>query len=259
MRRIPARGVRSRSRLLQRVFTVLLLALVACVPGCRRVDPAPPSDETASEVHPGTSCAAALLLLDVQRLYVETTPFLTLDGAELVERVHGLVVRARAAGVPIVHIHHLDPSVPSGSELLASPAEIAPLAEEPVVRKQVASAFAGTDLVAQLEARGVRTVVIAGLPSPFCVDATVSDAIALGYRTIVVSDAHSYGAETADLPRHNLTWRLRGAEVARSATLEFARLCAEPTGPVQPPEGRVQLAQAVRPRRLCTRFAKITS
>ncbi|WP_433782263.1 isochorismatase family protein [Actinomycetospora sp. CA-101289] len=64
-----------------------------------------------------------------------------------------------------------------------------PGAGEAVVAKQHASSFAGTSLAATLRARGVDTVVVAGVSTSGCVRATATDASAAGFRPVVVAEA----------------------------------------------------------------------
>ncbi len=51
------------------------------------------------------------------------------------------------------------------------------------------SGFDGTDLAAQLQARGVERVYVGGLALDYCVDATALDAQRAGFDTYVISDA----------------------------------------------------------------------
>ncbi len=51
------------------------------------------------------------------------------------------------------------------------------------------SGFAGTDLADRLWARGARRVFVAGLATDYCVRATVLEALANGFETLVVVDA----------------------------------------------------------------------
>ncbi len=51
------------------------------------------------------------------------------------------------------------------------------------------SGFDGTDLAAQLRARGVRRVYVGGLALDYCVDATALDAKRAGFDTYVIADA----------------------------------------------------------------------
>ena len=62
------------------------------------------------------------------------------------------------------------------------------------VEKPLFSSFVGTDLEAQLRARGVDTLVVLGLTTDCCVDCTARDAFHRGFHVFVVQDACSaYG------------------------------------------------------------------
>ncbi len=67
--------------------------------------------------------------------------------------------------------------------------------DEPMVTKQYPSAFFGTSLAAQLTARGIDTVLLAGLTTSGCVRASCVDAMSHGFVTLVVSDAVGDRAE----------------------------------------------------------------
>ena len=72
-----------------------------------------------------------------------------------------------------------------GSEWVEIDPRLARRPEEPIVRKQYASAFFGTSLASTLTALGVDTVVVAGCTTSGCVRATVVDAIQHGFRPVV--------------------------------------------------------------------------
>ncbi len=57
------------------------------------------------------------------------------------------------------------------------------------IQKRIYSSFHGTDLDAQLRARGVDTVVVTGISTDCCVDSTARDAFHHNYHVFVVSDA----------------------------------------------------------------------
>ena len=67
--------------------------------------------------------------------------------------------------------------------------EIAPQEGDIVVRKQRIGAFSTTDLHEQLQARGIDTLVLAGISTSGVVLSTVLDAFDRDYRVIVLSDA----------------------------------------------------------------------
>jgi nicotinamidase-related amidase len=59
------------------------------------------------------------------------------------------------------------------------------------IRKTATDAFHHTQLLATLQARGIRRLVICGFQSEFCVDTTTRRALALGYPVTLVADGHS--------------------------------------------------------------------
>jgi len=75
-----------------------------------------------------------------------------------------------------------------GTDAVAIDERIAPEAGEQVIVKKAASAFHGTPLSSFLRAAGVDTVVVTGVTMAGCVRHTVEDAIAEGFRPIVVRE-----------------------------------------------------------------------
>ncbi|HWD69250.1 MAG TPA: cysteine hydrolase [Solirubrobacteraceae bacterium] len=65
---------------------------------------------------------------------------------------------------------------------------IAPRHGDIVVRKQRVGAFSTTDLHEQLQARGIDTLLLAGISTSGCVHSTVLDAFDRDYRVIVLAD-----------------------------------------------------------------------
>jgi nicotinamidase-related amidase len=63
-----------------------------------------------------------------------------------------------------------------------------PLAHEPVVTKQYASAFFGTSLASMLSAKGIDTVLIAGWSTSGCVRASALDACQSGFIPIIIRE-----------------------------------------------------------------------
>jgi nicotinamidase-related amidase len=66
---------------------------------------------------------------------------------------------------------------------------IAPEEGDIVVRKQRVGAFSTTDLHEQLQARGIDTLVLAGISTSGVIQSTVLDAFDKDYRVIVLADA----------------------------------------------------------------------
>lgn len=99
----------------------------------------------------------------------------------------------RRVGHPIVHVRHhsTDPQSPlhPGQPGAAFKPEAEPGPGEPVYTKSVNSAFIGTTLDADLRARGIGKLVIAGITTDHCVSTTVRMAGNLGFHVWVAADA----------------------------------------------------------------------
>ncbi len=147
---------------------------------------------------PASLKGSALLLIDLQETY--RGGVMRLEGVEpAIREAAELLGRARAAGIPILHIRHdAGPGSPydvSAAIGQISP-EVAPQGDEAVITKGYPSAFVGTDLQARLEAAGVKDVVLAGFMTHMCVNSTARGAFNLGFRPTVVAAATA----TRDLP-----------------------------------------------------------
>ena len=76
-----------------------------------------------------------------------------------------------------------------GSRWVQVDAALAPRAEEPVIEKQGASAFFGTDLHQRLQAAGADSLVVTGLTTSGCVRATAVDGLQYDYPVVVPREA----------------------------------------------------------------------
>jgi nicotinamidase-related amidase len=152
----------------------------------------------------------ALLVMDFQS---DILSMLGEKGAGLVERTAGLIAAARNAKLPVLYVvvgfrpgyPELSGSNPtfaavkkSGRFVLTTPgADISPAvkpeADEVVVVKHRVSAFAGTDLDMILRAKGVGTLVLAGVATSGVVLSTVRHGADADYRIVVVKDCCADG------------------------------------------------------------------
>ena len=173
-----------------------------------------------------TDDKTALLIIDVQEGLDE--PRLgTRNNPDAESNMARLLAEWRARQRPIFHVQHLstEPDSPLRPELpgKAIKDEVAPLGDEPVIEKQVNSAFIGTDLRQRLQAAGIESLVIIGLTTDHCVSSTTRMAGDLGFRVIVVADA------TAAHERRSYDGRHHSAETVHELALanlhqEFATI-----------------------------------
>lgn len=142
----------------------------------------------------------ALLLVDFQREYFDGKLPIP-EGSSALAAAQRLLAAAEKAGLFVIHIHHVaaNPKAPlfaSGSSG-AEPVEgLRPVAHHGTVIKRLPSGFAGTELLELLRQLGCERVIVCGLMTHNCVDATTRDALHLGFAPIVVADASA----TRDLP-----------------------------------------------------------
>ncbi|MGC3998104.1 MAG: isochorismatase family cysteine hydrolase [Anaeromyxobacter sp.] len=135
----------------------------------------------------------ALLVIDVQGDYFAGGK-LPLQAPEAAARnAAALITLFRARHQPVIHVQHA-----SHEEwepfLEGTPGQrihdlVKPAPGEPVVVKGKPSAFAGTGLGELLERLGAARVIIAGMQTNVCVQATAEEADARGLHPVVVRDA----------------------------------------------------------------------
>lgn len=134
----------------------------------------------------------ALLLIDTQVNMFAPDPVYDANG--LLSRLVDLLAQARATQLVVAYAQNNggpeDPDAPHTPGWEIHPA-LAPQEGDVVVQKETPNAFHQTPLAEALNARGVQTLIIAGLQTEFCVDTTVRAADALGYRVTLVADGHS--------------------------------------------------------------------
>jgi nicotinamidase-related amidase len=135
----------------------------------------------------------ALLLVDFQAEFFDGRLPLP-GGRRALERAARLVRWAHAAGVWVVHVHNEvvradSPIFALGSRGSQPMPELEVSPGDRVLVKHLAGAFSRTELDGELRARGIETLIVAGLMTHLAVAITASDGAVLGYRVIVAGDA----------------------------------------------------------------------
>ncbi|KVO32773.1 hydrolase [Burkholderia ubonensis] len=135
----------------------------------------------------------AVLVIDMQRGLVQRArPAYRLD--DVVAGINRLTAAARAAGAPVCFVQHdgdADDDIVPGTPGWELHANLATADGDWRIRKCVGDSFHETPLAAQLDRHGIRSVLICGYATEFCVDSAARRAALLGYRTTVVSDLHT--------------------------------------------------------------------
>ena len=136
----------------------------------------------------------ALVIVDIQKDYFPGGAH-PLAAPEAAARAARRVLDAfRASGDPIVHVRHVWDEEEATfmrpeTEGVEIHPEVAPAEDELVITKEFPNSFRETALEDELRARRVDSVVVCGMMTSMCVDATVRAAVDLGFDTTVVHDA----------------------------------------------------------------------
>jgi nicotinamidase-related amidase len=148
----------------------------------------------------------ALLVIDIQndyfpggRMELEGSPAAGANAARV-------LAEFRRKKLPVFHVRHLSvrpgatfflPGTP-GAEIHDS---VKPQPGETVVEKNFPNSFRDTPLKSMLEEKNIRHLVVAGMMTHMCVDASVRQAGDLGYKVTLLADAcatraQKFGDET---------------------------------------------------------------
>ncbi|MFM9488352.1 cysteine hydrolase family protein [Pseudomonas monachiensis] len=134
----------------------------------------------------------ALLIIDVQQALC-SGEYECFEIGRVINTINDLSARARKAGVPVVLIQHEEAGSPLAHEAagwqLADGLETMP--KDHRVRKTTGDSFYQTNLQKLLPKEDFERLVICGLQTDYCVNATVRQALKLGYDVVLAGDAHS--------------------------------------------------------------------
>src|SRR5262245_3924413 len=148
----------------------------------------------------------ALLIIDIQNDYFPGGA-MELEGSEAAGGKASQALKSfRGKQMPVIHVRHLSIRPGStfflpgtkGAEIHAS---VTPQSGETVIEKNFPNSFRGTTLQKRLEELDVKNLVVAGMMTHMCVDASVRQAADLGYKITLLGDAcatraQSYGGES---------------------------------------------------------------
>lgn len=148
----------------------------------------------------------ALLVIDIQKDYFPGGKNPLVNPLEAAKKAYELLQCFREHGGYHVHIQHisLEPDAAffvKGSEGSDIHDSVAHFEGEPIVYKHYPNSFRETNLLEMLKSWGIERVVITGMMTHMCVDATARAAADFGFQVIVAEDA----CATRDLVHTNTT------------------------------------------------------
>ena len=136
----------------------------------------------------------ALLVIDIQKDYFEGGKYPLVNPLEAAKKAYELLQCFREHNGYHIHIQHisLKPDAvffvkgDSGSDIHDA---VAHFEGEPIVYKHHPNSFRETNLLEMLKAWGIERVVITGMMTHMCVDATARAAADFGFQVIIAEDA----------------------------------------------------------------------
>jgi nicotinamidase-related amidase len=136
----------------------------------------------------------ALLLVDIQNDYFPDGKLELAGSLEAGEKAKALLTSFRDRELPVIHIQHL--SVRPGATFFLPGTEgvefhpnVKPLEGESIFQKNYPNSFRQTPLLEVLQQKGITRLVIAGMMTHLCIDATTRAAFDLGFECLLAHDA----------------------------------------------------------------------
>ena len=132
-----------------------------------------------------------LLVVDIQKGITDERLF---DFESFIINTCKIIKTARENAVEVIYIQHDDgpgTGFSVGDEDFEIAAQVAPEKNEKVFIKTINSCFGNRELAKYLEDEKEDTLMIVGLQTNFCIDATVKSAFERGYKVIVPEGTNS--------------------------------------------------------------------
>jgi len=169
------------------------------------------------------TAARSLLIVDIQRDYFPGGGHPLAEPEAAAEATRRVLDSFRASGEPVFHLRHVwdEPDATymrPGTEGVEIHPMVAPESEEVVIEKESPNGFVESRLQGEFASRGIDELVVAGMESCMCIDATVRAALDLGFDATVVHD----GCATTDLEFDGRTIPAAAVHGAFMAALEDA-------------------------------------
>jgi nicotinamidase-related amidase len=171
----------------------------------------------------------ALLLIDIQNDYFPGGRMVLDGSSEASLRARKLLTLFRERKLPIFHIQHIS-NRKSASFFLPDTAgveiheSVIPFSGETIIQKNFPNSFRDTGLLAHLEEADVNRLVVCGMMTHMCVDATVRAAFDHGFDCVVIYDAcatRGLAFNGAEIP----SGMVHGAFLAALGAV-YARVCS---------------------------------
>lgn len=132
-----------------------------------------------------------LLVVDVQNALINAHPY---NQERVIENINKLILTARDNKKEVLFIRHDDgkgTDLEKGTYGWQIYDKILTNSNEIIFEKQYNSAFHKTDLYEYLNSKNIDTIILVGLQTEYCIDATCKSAFDYGYKIIIPEETNS--------------------------------------------------------------------
>jgi nicotinamidase-related amidase len=171
-----------------------------------------------------------LLVVDTQKLITNEKLY---EFERFVSNVKEIIQEARANNIEVIYVRHDDGignQLTKGTDGFEIYEKFQPINDEKIFDKKVNSAFKGTGLLEYLIDKGEKDIIIVGLQTDYCIDATIKCGFEHGFNIKVPAYANTtvnnkfMSAEQTYQYYNEFIWNCRYAEcISLSETLEIMR------------------------------------
>lgn len=136
----------------------------------------------------------ALVIVDIQNDYFPEGKMPLVGPLEASQQAARLLDYFRRAQWPIIHIQHIAVRPSATFFLPGTPGadfhpNVQPLPDEPIVQKNFPNSFRDTPLLDVLREKQINRLIICGMQTNMCIDATTRAAADYGFECVVAADA----------------------------------------------------------------------
>jgi nicotinamidase-related amidase len=164
----------------------------------------------------------ALLIIDIQNDYFDKGANALVGSEEASQNAMLVLEKFRKENAPVIHVQHLA-TRPDATFFLPETdgaqihKNVKPTANEIIVVKHFPNSFRETDLLSHLVLLGINNLVICGMMTHMCIDATTRSAKDYGFNIVLIGDA----CATKDLEINGQTVKAKEVQNSFLAALNY--------------------------------------
>lgn len=136
----------------------------------------------------------ALIIIDVQNDYFPGGKMTLEKSEQAAENTRSILEYFRKNNLPVIHIQHI--STNDGATFFLPDTEgakinhlVLPKEDEKIIVKHFPNSFRETDLLNYLHSKKIKNLVITGMMTDVCVEATTRAAFDFGFHNMIIGDA----------------------------------------------------------------------